>query len=135
MRYNIRKNLVLSTVTKFSNIFMLVLLIFAGRLLGDELYGKLSVIMAFVLIFETIADLGLSEVTLRDVSQDRSKGPKYLGNLIVWKGILCLCILILISVTLRIIHYSKDIEVCIYLFAFSAFFKSYKYNFMAFYKA
>ncbi|MFC1877922.1 flippase [Thermodesulfobacteriota bacterium] len=135
MGYNIFKNFMFSAVTKFSNFFMVILLIIACRIFGDKLYGELSIIIAFVYLFENLIDLGIAEIILRDISRVPEKGSKYLGNLISWKLVLCVATFILVYLVSLAMPYSETIKTGIYLFTFSAFFKSIKYSLMSIFKA
>jgi O-antigen/teichoic acid export membrane protein len=107
----------------------------AARVFGDGLYGELSIVLAIVYLFENLVDLGLSEITLRDVSRNNESASKYISNLITWKSILCCAVFLLIFSICQFLPYSGDVLKAIYIFALSAFFKSFKYTFLAFFKA
>jgi len=52
-----------------------------GRYLGAELFGVLSLALAFSGMFGIISDLGLSTLTTREVARDKSLVNKYVGNI------------------------------------------------------
>jgi O-antigen/teichoic acid export membrane protein len=63
-----------------TNIFLLILLILAGRFLGDEIYGKFSFALASVFFLDPILDPGLSQILLREIAKQKELAQKYLSN-------------------------------------------------------
>lgn len=57
-----------------------------ARYLGTEGFGYYSYVMAFVWTFQLIADLGLSNILVREVALNREKAPLYFGasKSLVW---------------------------------------------------
>ena len=55
-----------------------IVVIFIARYLGDIGYGKYSFAVAFTALFAILSDLGLSTLTIRDVTRDISLANKYL---------------------------------------------------------
>ncbi|MDH4222747.1 MAG: flippase [candidate division Zixibacteria bacterium] len=68
--------------------FYFLLFIIIGRYLGPLDLGKFSFALSFTAIFFLVNDLGISILAVRDVSQDKSKAGKYLGNIILLKLLL-----------------------------------------------
>jgi O-antigen/teichoic acid export membrane protein len=70
---------------------LLVLFVVAGRVLGQEEFGKLSFALALGTIFETVMDFGLLQVTIREVARDKSRAPVLLqhtlGIKLVWTSV------------------------------------------------
>lgn len=68
-----------------ANVLTLVLgfasLSLTGRYLGAELFGVLSLALAFSGMFGIISDLGLGTLTTREVARDKSLVSKYVGNI------------------------------------------------------
>ena len=62
--------------------------IYTAQYLGAEGFGILTSGLAFTLIFGTFADLGLSPLTVREVSRDKSLHSRYTGNIILIKLLL-----------------------------------------------
>ena len=81
-----KKSLLNNTFFQFlysaTNIFLLILLILAGRFLGDENYGKFSFALAFVFFLDPILDPGLSQILLREIAKKKELAQKYLSNAI-----------------------------------------------------
>lgn len=57
--------------------FILTLLL--ARYLGVETFGDYSFVMAFVFVFQLIADAGLSNILIREIATNREKLPYQLG--------------------------------------------------------
>ena len=59
-----------------------VYILFLARVLPEADFGYLTLALAILVIADTAADLGLSRLALREVSQDGAKTSHYLGALI-----------------------------------------------------
>ena len=66
-------NLAYSSVSSGTAALLLILMIAAGRVLGDVEFGKFSFALALGTIFETLMDFGLHQVTIRAMARDQSK--------------------------------------------------------------
>lgn len=73
-------NAVFATVSSGSAVLLLALLIVAARTLGDQAYGRFSFALALAVIFETLMDFGLKEVTTRAIARDPRQAAPYLQN-------------------------------------------------------
>jgi len=60
-----------------------VALLVATHVLGKNGFGDYGEVMAFVGLFAVATDLGLSTLAVRDVAQDRSLLPRYVGSVLV----------------------------------------------------
>lgn len=90
----------------FTYIIAFFYTIYTARYLGAEGFGILTFGLAFTLIFGVITDLGLSTLTVREVSRDKSLIAHYTGNIIVIKLFLSIVTLISIAVILKLNNYS-----------------------------
>lgn len=67
---------------------LLVLFVVAGRVLGQEEFGKFSFALALGTIFETLMDFGLHQVAIREIARDKSRATAVLqhtlGIKLVW---------------------------------------------------
>ncbi|MCK5739443.1 flippase [bacterium] len=135
-KYNMVKNVFFSTITTFSSFFLFVLLIFVGRLTGVEQNGIFNAALAVATVFEMFTDLGLRDLTARNVSRDRTLASKYIGNLLTWKLMLCtLAYVAMLLVVAAAYDYSPEVRTAIYILTISAFLKSMKYTFRVFFQA
>jgi len=76
------KNLVSVTLGQlFSGLLVLASIVVIARYLGTNGFGDYSYIIAFVNIFQFIADLGLATIFIREVSRDKTRLGQLLGTL------------------------------------------------------
>lgn len=108
-----------------SYVFAFFTTIFTARYLGVENFGILSLSIAFTGIFVIFADLGLSTLTVREVSRDKSLGNKYLVNFSLLKIILAFLTFLLIFLSVNILHYSQQIQYVIYIMSISVIINSF----------
>jgi O-antigen/teichoic acid export membrane protein len=78
--------------------FVLTLLL--ARYLGVEGFGNYSFVMAFVLVFQLIADAGLSNILIREIAVNREQLPYQLGvtKSLIWVFSLFTFLLIVLAV-------------------------------------
>lgn len=100
-------------------------IMYITRYLGPEEYGILSFALAFTTIFGIMADLGLSQFIVREISRDPSLAPKYLGNALGIKIIASLLTFILAALIINGLNYpAKTVDV-VYLIALYVLFNSF----------
>ena len=58
---------------------------YTARYLGPERYGIISFALAFTAIFGVLTDLGLSQLTVREVARKKNLAEKYFGNILIAK--------------------------------------------------
>jgi O-antigen/teichoic acid export membrane protein len=118
-------NLLYSGITSGSAVLLLILLIVAGRVLGDADYGKFSYALALATIFETLMDFGLNQVTVRQVARERERASSILANTVglkfLWSG-LALAVLVVMATALR---HETDVRLACYLLGGSSVLRSY----------
>ena len=51
-----------------------------GRYLGPEGFGRFTVILAFVSVFQLIVDMGVRNILIREIAVDRTKFAEHLGT-------------------------------------------------------
>ncbi len=95
-----------------------------GRYLGAELFGVLSLALAFAGIFGVVSDLGLSTLTTREVARNKSLVSKYVGNITVIRVFLAVLTFGLIVGTAVILGYALQTIYVISILAFSIVFTS-----------
>jgi len=135
-KYSMVKNVVFSTITTFSSLFLFILLIFVGRVLGLVETGLFNTALFIATIFEMFTDLGMRDLTVRDIARDRTQTAKYLGNMITWKFLLCGLVYLVMLVFVRLVYADAPaLRFAIYVLTVSAFLKSLKYSFRGFLQA
>jgi O-antigen/teichoic acid export membrane protein len=132
--YNITKNLVYSGISTVTSFFLFILLIFVGRYLGVEEYGVFTFSLAFVTIFEMFTDFGLRDLSVRNVSRNKELTEKYIGNLLIWKLLLCMTVYLILIITINVLQYDSKIKLIVYIMALSSFLKSFKHTYRLFFQ-
>ncbi len=107
-----------------SNVINLVLGFFyaayAARYLGAEGYGTIAYALALTSIFGNLMDLGLNQLTVREVSRDRSHIDKYMFNMIAIKLILVLITMGLIAAAANLLGKGNSTTISVvYIIALS----------------
>ena len=73
----------------FDNVLRMGVGLFVGvwiaRYLGPNQYGQLSYALAFVLLFSSLANLGLDSIAVRNIVRDSSRKDEILGTVFVLK--------------------------------------------------
>lgn len=118
-------NVFYATLTAGSNSLLLLLLIVAGRTLGDAEYGKFSFALALTTIFETLMDFGLMSVTVRAVARDRSRASHVLQNALGLKLLWASLALVVLWFTARLLSHEADVRMACYVMGGSAVMRSY----------
>jgi len=132
---SLAKNTIYSAITSLTSFFLLILLILAGRYLGDANYGVFTFSLAFVFIFEIFTDFGISELSQRSVTRDKTLAPKYFGNLLVWKLIASTVVLAVLVLTINLLKSSPEVRFTVYLLGFANILRSFKSTCRAFFRA
>lgn len=68
------------------------------RYLGVEGYGQLNFIISFVGLFSILGDFGLTTLITREVSKDTGKASEYFNNLFLFRLIITLFFLVVVSI-------------------------------------
>ena len=85
----ITKNISLLFISQMvSNVMGFFILMYTARYLGVEGFGILSLALAFTGIFSIFMDLGLSQLTTREVARDKTLEKDYFANVTSIKIIL-----------------------------------------------
>lgn len=110
-------------ILSISQIISYILIFFytisIARFLGAEGFGILSFALAFSGIFSIFSDLGLSTLTVREVSRNKSLANKYLGNILLLKIILAFLTFGLIALFVNLSGYPQETTVVVYFVSIS----------------
>ena len=93
--------------------------LYTARYLGVEGFGILSLALSLTGIFGVFTDLGLSTLTTREVSRNKSLAGKYIANTAIIKVILAFLTFGLIALVVYIIGYPKTVTTVVYLITLS----------------
>ena len=120
----------------FGAVIQLILIVYMVRYLGAEAFGKYSFAASFSSIFAILLDLGLSVLSIREISKNTQKAGEYLSNILIIKTVLSFVTLILIFTAINLMRYPPDTTLAVYIFAgiivLSSFTSSFKSIFRAF---
>ncbi|HEY7289020.1 MAG TPA: flippase [Vicinamibacterales bacterium] len=119
------RNLAYSTVSSGTAALLLVLMIVAGRVLGDVEFGKFAFALLLGGIFETAMDFGLHQVTIRAVARDPTRASSLLRHTLAIKLLWAAGTLTALVVTATILRPEWDVRMACYLIGGSLVFRSY----------
>lgn len=86
-----------------------------SRELGVEKFGQYSFVLAFVALFSIVADLGISQLVIREVSKDKTQSQKYLANFFIIQIFLSVLIFILIVLVINLLGYTPEMKQLVYI--------------------
>jgi len=105
-----------------SKIFMFFFIMITARYLGVEGFGVLSFALAFTRLFGFFANLGLQQLTIREVARNKILAKKYLGNVLTMKMILTTITFGLIALVINLLGYpDQTIKVVYFIGLFIIF--------------
>ena len=134
-KVRLAQNTFYSAITSLSGLFLLILLIIAGRCLGSVNYGIFTFALAFVFMFEIFTDFGLRGLSQRTVARDKSLSTKYFGNILVWKLVLSGIIFVILVLTINVLKSSPKTRFAVYILGFATILKSFKWTCRSFFRA
>ncbi|MBP6717085.1 MAG: flippase, partial [Acidobacteria bacterium] len=91
------QNLFFSAISAGSNVFALLLLMYAAHVLSLPQMGVLGVAFAFAAIGEPLMDFGVHQASIRHIALDRSSAGNILANSLPMKAISGLAMLVVLS--------------------------------------
>lgn len=94
------------TFTKIISFFSVPII---ARMLGTEGFGTYTLAFSFVMLFSGISDLGIENLTIRDISRDKSLINKFLSNSLAIRFIATFVIYILIVAVAKLLNYPNEI--------------------------
>lgn len=111
----ILKNLVsVAFAQLISGIFWIAGIALIARYAGTNKFGDFSYIMAFVNVFQFVADLGIASILVREVSREKARLGYYLGNLKSLYWIFSFFSLIIIIFGIRLTTAGPDVHLAAY---------------------
>lgn len=99
-----------------TSILGFVLLIYIARYLGEVGFGKYSFAVSFTALFIIFADLGISNLIIRELARNKELTNEYLTNVSVIKLLLSFLAFGFIAVTINLMDYPQDTIYAVYLF-------------------
>jgi O-antigen/teichoic acid export membrane protein len=119
------RNFAYSTVSASTAALLLILMIAAGRVLGEVEFGKFAFALLLGGVFETLMDFGLHQVTIRAVARDKSQATTLLHHTLAIKLLWTAGAMIVLIATANILRPQPDVRLACYLIGGSLVFRSY----------
>lgn len=110
-------------------------MMYIARYLGAADFGVLSFALAFTGIFGGLTDMGLQQLTVREVAREKSLASKYLANVGLMKMILVTITFGLIALTINLLGYPERTVKVVYLVALSVVFNAFTQMFNSIFQA
>ena len=110
-------------------------IMYTARYLGAEGFGVLSFALAFTGILGVFTDLGLSQLTVREIARNKKLADKYIGNIIPIKLFLIPLTLFLIVFFINLLGYPKNTILVVYIISISIILNSFVQTFKSIYQA
>lgn len=121
----IARNLFYSGVSSGSAVLLLGVLVIAGRVFGDEVYGQFSFALALATIGEALMDFGLHQVAIRAVARDHASASDVFRNSLAIKLAPAAGMVIALTFIARWLRPEADVRLVCLLLAISAVMRSY----------
>jgi len=93
-----------------------VLLIYLARFLGEADFGKYNFAFSFTNLFAIFADLGISQLLIREIARKKQLSEYYVNNAILLKILLSILTFIGIILTTWTLRFPKTLSILLYLF-------------------
>ena len=119
------RNLAYSAVSSGTAALLLVLMIVAGRILGEIEFGKFAFALLLGGIFETTMDFGLHQVTIRAVARDKERAAALLQHTLAIKLVWAFGTLAALVIAATLLRPEPDVRMACYLIGGSLVFRSY----------
>lgn len=120
-----RNTLLLSGSQFISSFFMYLLFIIAARLLGVASYGKFIFAVTYISLLRVVMDLGLTELTIRDISNNKDLTESYFVNISIIKAGLTILSFLILYLTLNLTGYAEDVRNMSYILFVAEAMRSY----------
>lgn len=88
-----------------SKLFSFLLFVIIARYLGPADLGKYAFAVSFTGMFIVLSEFGLGTLAVRDVSADKTLGPRYISNIAFLKFVLSGLALVVVSLLVLILGY------------------------------
>ena len=107
---------VLAISQVITSILGFFLLIYIARYLGEVEYGKYCFAVSFTALFIIFADLGISNLIIRELARNKGLTSEYLTNVSIIKLLLSFVAFCFIALTINLMDYPEDTIYVVYLF-------------------
>ena len=84
-RMKLARNAFYSGVSSLADVFLLLLLVLAGRFLGAEQFGAFAYALSVTTLLTYLTNLGLDSLLIRHIAIDNNKADYAIGTILTWK--------------------------------------------------
>lgn len=91
--------------------------VYVVRTLGGEGFGQYSIVLAYVGLFQIMAELGITQYVMREIAQDRGKTSALFWNLVALRFLLALHAMLVIPLSAMIVGYSPKFVLGIFIYS------------------
>lgn len=126
---------VLAISQVINSILGFFLLIYIARYLGEVEFGKYSFAVSFTALFIIFADLGISNLIIRELARKKELTNEYLTNVSVIKLLLSFLAFGFIALTIDLMAYPQDTTYAVYLFGVYMILTSFGLTFRSIFQA
>ncbi|OGE81197.1 MAG: hypothetical protein A3H72_00555 [Candidatus Doudnabacteria bacterium RIFCSPLOWO2_02_FULL_48_8] len=92
-----------------------------AQYLGPTVTGQYGLLAAYVTVFNFFIDLGMSQLVIKKISEDRAHAEKYLGNYFVIQTILAVVFVGIMNAVVFINDYPVDVKNALYMASLGLF--------------
>ncbi len=132
----IAKNVFLIGISQLiTSLLGFLLLIYIARSLGETDFGKYSFAFTFTSLFAVFADIGISNLIIREIARNKGLTSVYLTNIVIIKLILSLFTIVIIILAINLLDYPSDTTYVVYLFSIYTILTSFTLTFNSIYQA
>ncbi len=93
--------------------------VFVIRRLGDTRFGQYSIVLAFVGIFQILAELGMSQYVMREMARDKKNIQRYFWDLVALRLLLALASMVFIPLSAVVVGYSPELVLGVLIYTAS----------------
>jgi len=132
----IAKNIGMSFISQIIvSIFGFLLLIYIARFLGEAEFGIYSFAVSFTSLFIVLADIGISQLIIREIARDKKRTNEFIINASILKIILSSITLGLIALIINLMNYPYFVIYIVYLFGIYTILSSFSQMLMSVFQA
>ena len=111
LSHKIAANTLAQVLGKMASTFLgVVITIMLTRYLGPSGFGTITFVLVFVTMFGTIADWGLTLITVREASKNPKREREIIGNVVVIRLALAVIAAVLAVLSIHLLPYSQAVQ-------------------------
>ena len=101
-----------------SKVLLFILMVYAARMLGVALYGKLTFALSFAVLTIILSDLGINSFLIREIARQKDLASKYFMNAFIAKIFLAIGSLTFVIIFLNLLSFPEETKTIVYVMWF-----------------